>query len=247
MSGIVEHDLTGLGRAFAPQGEGPFPAVLLLHGSEGRLGYHANGAAARLAAEGFLACPFGYSVGDSYWNGGDILRIPLEGTAEALARLRAHPMASGKAGLYGWSRGAEQALILASLLGGDPGAPDALAAHAPHQFIGGAWLNDWAPGRRLMQPRPRDAGLAAWTWRGADLEPLRPIEIERYGGPVFLSHGVDDDLWDVERTLALKARLKAAGRTPEVHIYDGEGHILSAAAHNLQIERLAAFFGRALG
>jgi hypothetical protein len=71
---IVSRSLPNAGRGYSPAGEGPFPAVLLLHGS-----------AAILAAHGFLAIPFGYSNGGNHWNAGDIINVPLNRTAEALA------------------------------------------------------------------------------------------------------------------------------------------------------------------
>lgn len=63
----------------------------------------------------------------------------------------------------------------------------------------------------------------AWCWRGTSkqLLPGSPIEIERYRGALFLSHGEKDDVWSVNRTKRLEKRLRDAGRRPEVHYYPG--------------------------
>ena len=95
--------------------------------------------------------------------------------------------------------------------------------HAPSDTIVGAFIaNDFQP----SGDSPPICFEPAWRWRGASdtLRPRAPIEIERYDGPLFISHGEDDSLWTVGRTKRLESRLRAAGRAPEVHIYKGEGH-----------------------
>ena len=47
-------------------------------------------------------------------------------------------------------------------------------------------------------------------------------------------------------TRRLSDRLQRNGRTPEVHLYEGEGHGFSADAENLHYERLTDFFARHL-
>ena len=93
-----------------------------------------------------------------------------------------------------------------------------------------------------------DPADRAWTWQGSseDLKPTTPIEIERYDGPLFISHGTEDKVWDVAMTRRLEERLRATGRDTEIHYYDGEDHILTSDAENENMERLLAFFGRHL-
>ena len=57
---IVRRLLPDWGTTYGPPGEGPFPAVLLLHGSEGPWSGWSHRNAVILAAHGFLAFPFGY-------------------------------------------------------------------------------------------------------------------------------------------------------------------------------------------
>lgn len=108
-------DLPGLGRAYRPPGDGPFPVVMLLHGSEGGSAGWSHCLAISLAVQGFLAYPKSYSVGGNSWHAGDIVRVPIDQTAASLQRLRNLPVAGPYVGLYGVSRGAEHALLLALL------------------------------------------------------------------------------------------------------------------------------------
>ena len=130
---IIRRSVPSCGSGYGPPGDGPFPAILLLHGSEGKWSGWIYRTAVILAAHGFLAIPFGYSNGGNGWNAGDIIDVPLDRTAEALAALRAHELSGNKIGLYGTSRGAEHALLLASLMARDgiAGLPDAVAVHSP--------------------------------------------------------------------------------------------------------------------
>jgi dipeptidyl aminopeptidase/acylaminoacyl peptidase len=247
---IISRSLPNVGRGYSPPGDGPFPAVLLLHGSEGKWSGWTDNQAAILAAHGFLAVPFGYSSGGNYWNAGDIINVPLDRTAEALAALRAHELAGSKIGLYGVSRGGEHALLLASLMARDEvaGLPDAIAVHAPADVICGAFngktfRDSGDPGWQSWDPANR-----AWTWRGSsdELLPSTPIEIERFDGPLFISHGTRDEVWSVEMTRRLSERLIAHGRSPEVHLYEDADHGFSSDGENRHHELLFDFFARRL-
>lgn len=247
---IVNRPLPGLGQSYGPPGDGPFPSVMVLHGSEGAWSGSSYATAAILAAHGFLAVPFGYSVGGNFWNAGDILNVSLDRTAEALAALHALPI-TGKVGLHGVSRGAEHALLVTSLMARDElqGLPDAVAVHAASDvicgaFIGASFRDSGDPGWRSWDPAER-----AWTWRGSsdDLLPTMPIEIERYPGPLFLSHGMQDTLWSAAMTQRLEARLRRANRNPEVHLLPGQDHNPSGEDENAFHRILIAFLLRTLG
>jgi dipeptidyl aminopeptidase/acylaminoacyl peptidase len=248
---IIRRSLPNCGWGYGPPGDGPFPSILLLHGSDGKWSGWNYKTAAILAAHGFLAMPFGYSNGGNSWNAGNIIDVPLDRTAEALAALRASSLCEKRIGLYGASRGAEHALLLASLMARDgvTGLPDAIAVHCAPDVICGAfdartWRDSGDPGWQPWDPANR-----AWTWRGSsdDLLPTTTIEIERFEGPLFLSHGTQDTTWSVEMTRRLWDRLKRHGRTPEVHLYEGEGHGLNSDVENQHNEQLIEFFARHLG
>ncbi len=196
--------------------------VVILHGSEGPMAGWSHRFAALLAAQGVLALPHAYGEGD-FWGVGVIGDVPLEPVLESVARLVAHPRCRG-AGVFGWSMGAEMALVLAALEADIARLPF-VAAHAPSDVVHGAFDpvamragGDW---RRLEPDGPR-----AWDWpaHAGRLAPGSPIEIERYPGPVFLSVGTADDIRDPAMTLRLAARLEAAGRPADLLIAEGQGH-----------------------
>jgi dipeptidyl aminopeptidase/acylaminoacyl peptidase len=223
------------------------PGVLLLHGSEGAFSGWTAWQALALAMKGFVAFPYPYSKGGNGWHAGDIHDVDLDHTVDALRWLREHPRVSGKVGFYGASRGAEHAILVTSLMARDGLAelPDAVAAHAPSDTIAAAFIaGNWHPKERESW----DPSKRAWRWRGSseDLTPTTPIELERYAGPVFLSHGEDDQVWSVECTRRLEHRLRSSGRDPEVHYYPGEGHGFRCESRASAQARLVAFFARHL-
>jgi acetyl esterase/lipase len=150
-------------------------------------------------------------------------------------------------GLFGASRGAEKALLLAQILAedGHPALPDAVAVHSPPDAVwpayifsdfhtGKAWAGDWT--------RP------AWSWKGTHerTRPGLPLAAEHYPGPIFLTQGEADQVWSAEMAHRLVARLTAAGRPPEAHFFDGEDHVLRCPANDEAFARRLAFFVRTL-
>lgn len=138
---IVQRELPGWGVTYGPSGDGPFPAIMLLHGSEGAWAGWSHRDAMLLAAHGFLAFPYGYSSGGNAWNAGHIIDYPLDRSVEAFKALWEFQFADERVGLYGLSRGAEHALLLASLMAKDnvAGMPDAIAVHSPPDVVCGAF------------------------------------------------------------------------------------------------------------
>lgn len=232
---------------YVPVGRGPAPCVLLLHGSEGPNRRWTETMAMFLASQGFVAAPFPYSRGGSIYHAGDILDVELAETVEAFGLMRTDPRVSGPMGLWGISRGAEHALLLTSLMAGEasPDLPRAVAVLAATDVVWPAFLIANADtGHR----EPIDWSKRAWRWRGSTegLEPRSPIAIERYMGPLLISHGEADSLWPVEQARRLEARLRAHGRSPEMHYYPGEGHGLGPEAASLDRTRVSDFFHRHL-
>lgn len=243
MAALALEELGGHGPVYGPGDGAALPGVVILHGAEGPMAGWAHRFAAILAAHGFLALPLGYGEGD-FFGAGPIRDVDLRAVPAAVAALAAHPRCRG-AGLFGWSRGGEMALLAAVLAGA--GAIPALAVHAPSDIVNGAF--DPAEMRRTGHMRTADPdGPRAWAWPGneAALTPGAPIEIERYGGPVFLSVGTADEVWDPRMTCNLADRLAAAGRPADLLLAEGEGHGYSFAREPELWARLIAFFERAL-
>ncbi|WP_114578654.1 acyl-CoA thioesterase/BAAT N-terminal domain-containing protein [Saliphagus sp. LR7] len=95
-----KEDLSGV--VFEPAGPGPYPGVLVLHGSGGTLPTYS---AALLAAHGFIAVALRY-FGEDDTIPDELTRIPLSYFDEAADRLRHQPDVIGeRIGLVGHSRG----------------------------------------------------------------------------------------------------------------------------------------------
>lgn len=246
---IIRRLLPDWGTTYGPPGDGPFPAIMLLHGSEGGPSGWSHRLAVIFAAHGYLAYPHSYSIGGNAWNAGSIIDVPLDRTAQALDALRAFPFAGPRVGLYGVSRGAEHALLLSALMAANGLAGvDAIAVHSPPDVICGAfnsasWRDAGDPGWQ-----PWDPGKRAWSWKGSseNLLPTTPIAVEDIAAPLFISHGTRDKTWSVEMTRRLEQRLIAARRDPEVHYFEGQDHLLNSATENDLHEKLLAFFDRTL-
>lgn len=239
-------DIPSLGRLYSPAGNAAVPHVLVLHGSEGAWSGFAHLQAAIFSTRGIAALPLGYSIGGNLWNAGQIENVPLERTAAALDALRHCPRSTGKVGIYGVSRGAEHALLLAVLMATDSTlhAPDAVAVHAPPDVICGAfdareWRDPGDPGWQAWDPARR-----AWTWKGSSeaLLPSQPIEIQRYPGPLLISAGEKDTTWSSAMSGRLANRYATGGQTADQLLFPDDGHVLSAEATMLRDKKISAFF-----
>jgi dipeptidyl aminopeptidase/acylaminoacyl peptidase len=63
---------------------------------------------------------------------------------------------------------------------------------------------------------------------------------------VFIAQGTDDETWDAEMARRFATRLTEAGRAPEAHFFEGEGHMFGATARNREWDLMLAFFERHL-
>ncbi len=247
---VVRRLLPDWGTTYGPAGEGPFPSVMLLHGSEGGMSGWTHRTAAILAANGFLCYPHNYPKGGNAWNAGHIEDVEISRTAEALDALRSFATGNGKVAVYGVSRGAEHALLLSSLMAQHSmdGLPDAVACLAAPDVVCGAfdsrsYRDSGDPGWQAWDPSRR-----AWTWNGSSdaLLPTTPIEIEQYPGPLFLSVGLEDRTWSPDMTRRLEERRRKAHLPSEIHFYESEGHVPGSEGENRHHELLIQFLQRTL-
>lgn len=234
MAGLKIETLADAGPVYGPETGDALPGIVILHGSEGPMAGWSHRFAAILAAQGCFAMPYAYGEGD-FWAAGAILDVPLAPVLDAVDALAAHPRCAG-AGLFGWSRGAEMALLLASLEGKTDRLP-CVAAHAPSDTVNMAFLPGQARSQSPDAPR-------AWVWPedATRTTPGARIEIERYPGPVFLSVGTADEIWDHRMTLRLAERLEAAGRPADLFVAEGQGHAFTFDREPELWQRLLAFF-----
>ncbi|HEY4223537.1 MAG TPA: prolyl oligopeptidase family serine peptidase [Myxococcota bacterium] len=226
---------------YVPNDGKPHPAIVLLHGSEGGDAGFSDAEAIALAQKGFATLAFDY-VGKSAGLPKELANVEITRASDAARWLKDVPEVAGKkVGLFGASRGAEQALLLASLQQ-DTSTFAAVAAHAPHATVVGSFNH------KTGGPVLDKAGAEQPAWL-VDGKPINSgaIAIENFAGPVFLSQGTKDEVWDVGQTKTLARRLERAGKKPEVHLYPGEHHALGFGAERKNEDALASFFHHALG
>lgn len=240
-----------------PDGEGPFPVIIILGGSEGNDG-SARRKAPALLAEGYavLGLPY-YSPA---WGGRDAKfprlnpafdSIPVDYLETARDWLRARDDVKADAiGILGGSKGAEMALLAGSLIDGFA----AIAAIAPSDVV---W-EGWGPGTT-------DGATSSFSWRGEPLpfvpyigmdaefakfgtdEPVRlriphdrgrhtyperavqaRIAVENIDEPVLVAGGDADNTWNSgEMAQNIAERRAAAGRTTVSLVFTDAGHSLS--------------------
>ncbi len=226
----------------------PKGGVVCLHGSEGGWAGWNDLYCALFAAHGFAALARNYTQNARWLTHPDIDDVPLEGTQASFAALRQElaPYGCG-VGLFGISRGAEHALLVAQLLAEDgcTDLPDAIAVHSPPDATWPAFIvTDFQTG----EPWAVDVQRPAWSWRGSH-ERTRPgtlLGTARHLYPIFITQGTEDKTWDADMARRLAARLTETSRAPEAHFFEGEDHIFRAAARTREWGLMADFFSRHL-
>ena len=152
-----------------PAGQGPFPAVLVIHENRG-LNPYIEDVARRLAADGFLAlAPDGLFPAGGYPGNDDDGRTLQSGLDQAKLRidmsngarfLKAHALSNGKLGITGFCWGGSSTNALAASLGAD--------VQAAVPYYGAAAATDTVPNIRaalLIHFAENDAGINA-QWPG---------------------------------------------------------------------------------
>ena len=228
--------------------DAPHGGIVCLHGSEGGWAGWNDLYCALFAAHGFAALSRNYTRKAQWLTHPDIDDVPLEGTETALAAMRTEmaPFGCGT-GLFGISRGAEHALLVAQLLVEDCCAevPDAVAVHSPPDA---AWPAFIVADFQTGEPWAGDLTRPAWSWRGAHVRtrPGTPLCPGTVPYPVFIAQGTDDRTWDADMARRLVARMTEHRCSPEAHFFEGEDHIFRAAARNREWELMADFFAKHL-
>jgi dipeptidyl aminopeptidase/acylaminoacyl peptidase len=254
------------------------PGIIFLHGAEGGGAPFWKGTAQFWAAHGYPSlayCYFGRS--DSLWGPRETLaNFEIMELYEAMTWLKNSPyLNGGKVVIAGSSRGAELAMLFASLLAADEQLlqPDAVAVHCPSDETYGSWNLDWEDDRCWLRkipenpPRGQHPGAesewnprcgqdprylpedmkAAWKWKGQTIPAKTRIRAEDLTVPVFISHGIADDVWSVEKTRKIEQAMKNAGRSPEIHYFENQGHGLTGDAASRRIDLMYDFLKRTVG
>lgn len=233
-----------LADVYRPEGAGPFPSVLLIHGGAWKRGDRAQveGLAERIAARGYLVVSATYRLVPEF-----VWPAQLQDIQQAVRWMRsAEGVAQGidpqRIGTFGYSAGAHLAALVAAVAD-DPVLGDArtrikavVAGGTPADlprfkdgrlvpaFLGGYW------------PEKKDAFYAA-----------SPItHISAGDPPVFLYHARWDWLVPFEQAEVYKAALDQAGITSELFVIRGHGHISGFFADRAAVNAALDFLDRNL-
>lgn len=231
--------------AFLPKGDGPYPAVLVVHGGAWRSGdrKQLRSYANALVERGFVCFAIDYRLAPK-----DKFPAQIDDCREAVKWIRANSASykvdPNKLGAIGYSAGGH----LVCLLGTTGEAPSekngnvdtriqaVAAGGAPTDFRvfpdNGKWAEYWMGGDLKTQPdRFRDASATLF--------------VDKDDPPVFFFNGTDDKLVPIEWSKSCFEALKAKGVKTEMHTIDGAGH-LTAAMNPEALEKAYAFLQKEL-
>jgi dienelactone hydrolase len=239
-------------RLYVPNDGHPHRSILMLHGSEGGSEPFVDLEAQVLATQGYTILVYCYFdctrglVGPRE----TLKNVETTKVLDAVAWLRTQPESDRSVAIYGFSRGAEFAMIIGSLPTTKENRPDALIAHTPSDVFNSAWNwswqdkacwlckagidkctdsspdsdYQWNPGCGPDDPTKMDFTKSAWLVSGMNIAAKTRIEVEKYDGPILITVGEKDQVWPVDQTHRIEASLRAAGRNPEVHYFPNGGH-----------------------
>ncbi|MEO1042699.1 MAG: acyl-CoA thioesterase/bile acid-CoA:amino acid N-acyltransferase family protein [Pseudomonadota bacterium] len=228
------------GVLYTPKGDGPFPTVVVLSGSEG--GTPEN-AARRYASFGYAAFAVPYFNAEGLAD--ELSMIPLEHFADALGVARSF-YGQERVALDGASRGAEAALLVAATY---PELVSAVVAYSPSNVVWSGCCSEEALGKpaftldgqgisaaeRYQSPRAVDSIVTSTDsppsmralFLAGMLEAQAEIPVEKIDAPILLISGDADLLWPSSIAAArIHQRLKANNFEYEVinRTYAGAGH-----------------------
>lgn len=227
---------------YLPDGDGPFPAVVWIHGG----GWTAFDKSRSTPVwdwpeHGYAVVAINYR----YATDGDTV---AESTADAIAGV-AHLIAHAdrwdidpdRVGVYGFSAGGHLAAMVASA---DLGVAAVVSSAAPTDFEP---LVD--PERSVFEGRPpADAAAVIRGLLGCDdgdcddeVAELSPARLPAGPAPVLVLHGDRDLIVDPSQAEAFGAHLEAEGATVELRIVEDVGH------RPMEDERVLAFFRTHVG
>lgn len=246
-------------------------SIIMLHGSEGGSELFNDLEANVLATQGYSVLVLCYFDCNRLLTGPRETLKDVEATRvlEAVSWLRARARSNGKVVVYGFSRGAELAMITGSLARTAADRPDAIIGHSPSDVFNGAWNWNWkepacwlckAGVGKCSEASPEsdfrwnpacgddpdliDHSLSAWKINGKAVRDSQHIEIEKYDGPILITSGEKDEVWPVAQTRRIEATLKKAGRKPEIHYFPEGGHSLKGADEIRRRELVLDFLSR---
>lgn len=237
----------------SPAGEGPFPAVVVIHGGGWSRG---NKAQFRflikmLAENGYVAASVGYRLAPAARSPSQVEDVKC---AVRFLRAKADELHIDKEhiGAIGFSAGGHLALMLGvadksdALEGSGGYAKQSSRVQAVVNFFGPAEL-------RGPSPNPVAASILRTFIGGSFKEKPKayakasPVTfISKDDAPVQTHHGTADPLVPYEQATILKEALDEAGVRNELHSVEGAGHGWRGAALEESLSKSLAWFDRHL-
>jgi dienelactone hydrolase len=232
-------------------------SLILLHGSQGgsdpEFAWYAR-LWARLGYSVLAYCYFDCSR-EPHALPATLKNVETSRVLDAVAWLRQQSFNDGRVALFGFSMGAELALIVGTLEG--QRQPDALIAHSPGAFFDPPFNPNWVKPdcwtctgqcktKAPQHPDPNftwhpkcggdtpdtlDYATSGWLVHGMRVPSGTRIPIEKIGGPILLIQGEDDTAWQGRgQTHDIEASLKKSGKFPMTYYFPGAGHDFAGTA-----------------
>jgi acetyl esterase/lipase len=232
---------------YTPEGEGPFPGVLVVHGGAWRMGTRGQlaGVAQRLAEHGFTAVAISYRLAPQFKFPAQIedCRDAVRWMRNNASQLKIDPQ---RIGGYGYSAGAHLVSLLATANPADglQGTTDVLAAAEPSTRLqcvaaGGAPCD--------LRPIPPDEDGLSFFLGGSPAtcpEQYRLASPAAFVSPddppMFFFHGERDILVPLASPEHMRQELSRAGVEANLYIVPNVGH-LAASMDRGAIDRAIGF------
>jgi acetyl esterase/lipase len=229
-----------------PDGAGPHPVVLQLHGGGWRVGRRGQFSPLVSEEESFgriVAAGFAVVAADYRLSGEAVFPAQVDDVSRALAWIGEHAdeyeLDADRVVLWGGSAGG----TLAALVGltAPAGVRGVIDWYGPSDLTA---MAHFSATKDEPVPTREDLWLGSSVLDVPDLAAAAsPVHRVQPGAPPFhLTHGAADDLVPPAQTEALAAALEAAGVPVELHLEPGIGHFWRGAS----AETSAALFDRAI-
>jgi len=237
---------------YLPEGEGPFPGVLVVHGGAWRMGTRGqlSGVAQMLAKNGFTAVAISYRLAPQY-------KFPaqIEDCKDAVRWMRTNAtklkIDPERIGGYGYSAGAHLVSLLATtdVKDGLEGLPSELAAKAPSTRLqcvaaGGTPCD--------LRPIPDDEDGLSFFLGGSPATCRDQYRLASPAAfitpddpPMFFFHGETDALVPMWSPEHMRAELEKAGVEARLYVVPSLGH-MAAGLDRGAIERAIVFLSEHL-